>query len=48
MPLGGENIKALDQKHQTRTQLSQKDEMVLGERIVTITGPEEGVLGVVE
>jgi len=25
--------------------LSQKDEMVLGE-IVTITGPEEGVLGV--
>jgi len=45
---GGENIKGLDQKHQTRTQLSQKDEMVLGERIVTITGPEEGVLGVVE
>lgn len=40
---GGATVKSLNETYDVRIQASQKDDVVMGERVLTILGPEEGV-----
>ena len=39
---GGATVKSLNETYDVRIQASQKDDVVMGERVLTILGPEEG------
>lgn len=45
---GGSTIKNLNDTYDVRIQASQRDDIVLGERVISITGPEDGVNKTVE
>lgn len=40
---GGATVKSLNETYDVRIQASQKDDVVMGERVLTILGPEDGV-----
>ena len=39
---GGATVKSLNETYDVRIQASQKDDFVMGERVLSIIGPEDG------
>ena len=39
---GGATVKGLNETYDVRIQASQKDDLVMGERVISVLGPEKG------